>query len=107
MSPRRKPEVHQASVSLSGEGGFAARTIKVKAVFDKHGNVRRNWRELEYTQFALQSLYPAGTPRGVLRKKLLNEVNNWLAKNPEYSAARFGPISKNTLSRALDLPLWP
>ena len=106
MSPPRKPEVHQASVPLSGEGGLAAGTVKVKAVFDKHGNVR-NWRELEYTQFALQSLYPAGPPRGVPRKKLLKAVNDWLNNNPDYSKAGFGPISKDTLLRALKLPgLW-
>ena len=106
MSPRRKPEVHQASVSLGGKGGFAPRTVIVKAVGQKYG-VRRNWRELEFTQLALQSLYPDGPPMGVLRKKLLKEVNDWLANDPKWRAARFGEISRNTLARALKLPLWP
>jgi hypothetical protein len=71
----------------------------------KHG-VRRNKRELEYTQLALQALYPAAPPMGVPRKKLLKQVNDWLANDPEYSPAGFGEISKNTLARALKLPLW-
>ena len=89
MSPRRKPERREGAASLGGQGGLAPRTVIIKAV-----GHRRNWREKEYTQFALQSLYPAGRPMGVPRKVLLKKVNAWLANNPDYSAAGFGPISK-------------
>ena len=67
MSPHRKPERQQGSASLKGEGRLAARAMIVKAVGQKYG-VRRSWRELEFTQLALQSLYPDAPPMGEPRK---------------------------------------
>jgi hypothetical protein len=67
----------------------------------KHGP-RGLWRELEFAQLAIQSLYGANPPKHIDRNKLTSEVNDWLQKEcREYKSTGYGEISKATVIRAL------
>jgi hypothetical protein len=67
----------------------------------KHGRPRR-WRELEFAQAALWTLYPDGPPWGVPQKELYRQVNAHLAADPDYVRQGFGPISLRTVLTARD-----
>lgn len=69
---------------------------------NKYGGVRKHWREFEYAQAAIGMLYPEGPPIGVNQKRLTREVNNFLAKDPQYRVAGFGEISLREVRRALE-----
>jgi hypothetical protein len=59
----------------------------------KHGP-RKNWREDEWAQYALQevayTLYGGYPPPGVKRRFLIDKVNEWLLSNPDWMATGYG-----------------
>ena len=78
---RPKGEPQQGAVSpLSGTGGLDVneRGIAViRAGKTRHGP-RGHWRQSEFAQLAIQSLYGALPPRHLNRNQLMRDVNEWL-----------------------------
>jgi hypothetical protein len=66
----------------------------------KYGR-RRNWREFEFAQLAIQSLYGANPPRILDHSKLTRDVNAWLRGNVDWQSSGYGMISRPTVLRAL------
>jgi hypothetical protein len=96
-SPERKSSF---AANLSAKSRFTADAGVVVAGQTKHG-ARRKWGPIEYAEAALWMLYPAGPPRGVREKILVKRVNDWLATDLEWCAAGFGPVSFDTIKRAM------
>jgi hypothetical protein len=90
----------RGSASFRGAGGLAVNSFVVRAKKTKHGP-RTYFRENEYAQAAIQSLYPKGTPRNVNHSRLTRDVNTWLNKNSNFPQSGIGEISRSTVLRVL------
>jgi hypothetical protein len=86
------------AASFGSSSTLTVRLIQVQPAKTKHG-FRRNWRELEYAEIAIQELYPDMPPRDLNQKKLVTDVNKWVRNN--FTDVKFDDISKGTVLRAL------
>jgi len=109
MSPRRKQKPGSGSnINIAPPSahleikGQVPNAFLVRAGKTKHGP-RRHWREWEYAQFAIQTLYGPRPPKNVNRSKLTHDINDWLRRNPDYQSTGLGPISRTVVLRVLDL----
>jgi hypothetical protein len=70
----------------------------------KHGP-RQHWREIEYAQVAMQTVFPEKRWRSANQKVLHWKINEWLREDPEYQKTGFGEVSLRTVLRARRLLL--
>jgi hypothetical protein len=66
----------------------------------RHGP-RKNWREDEFAQLAIQALQGANPPKHQNYSKLHHDVNEWLRGNPDWRSRGYGEISRSAVLRAL------
>jgi hypothetical protein len=97
MSKTRPGDARNAA-GLTGAGTAGANAILIKAAETKHGP-RQNWRQGEYAQVAIQTLYPGQLPRNIDRSKLTADVNDWLNANSNYSTTGLRSVSRGTVIR--------
>lgn len=76
----------------SGGGKASARAYAIPAAGTKYGP-RTSWGPLEYAQAAITALFPIILPKHVNHLKLARDVNDWLARNPDYRAS-YGEAGK-------------
>jgi hypothetical protein len=106
--PRRQPL--RATIDMSRDDGGPRLKIDEDKIFEihagksKHGP-RKHWREWEYAQVAVQSLYGTHPPKNIDRSKLTRDVNDWLNRNTDYRSTGLGAISRNVILRVLK-DLW-
>ena len=94
-------------MSLGGRGEFLIDEKGIAVIRPpktKHGP-RKNWREIEFAQLAIQALYGATPPKVLNGTKLTRRINDWLKDNPDWRSSGYGnqdgEISKRTVLRAL------
>jgi hypothetical protein len=101
-----KRETTRQAARLQSGGAFdGAGDIKVEAAIirparTRHGP-RKNWREDEFAQLAIQALQGANPPQHQNYAKLHRDVNEWLRGNPDWRSRGFGEISRSAVLRAL------
>jgi hypothetical protein len=91
----------------------AGSTLKADALVVKAGYAggaepkpRGKRRQIEFVQAAVWVLFrETGAPYGIPRRELLEQVREQLAKDPEWCAAGFRPVSIDTILRAMKL-VW-
>jgi hypothetical protein len=92
------------AVGAAGGSGAAAtaRAYPIRAARTKHGT--RQWGRFEFAQDAITTLFPdpATLPGEVNLSRLTRNVNNHLARDPEYRAKDYGKLSRQTVMRALE-----
>jgi hypothetical protein len=64
---------------------------------------RPRWGPIEFVQAAICVLNPRGLPKHFSASKLTKEVREQLAKDPDYRAVGFKPVSRRTVLRAVEL----
>jgi hypothetical protein len=94
----RSPQTGQAlfgAIQIDEAGVFT-----ISAGGTRHGP-RGHWRESEYTQCAIQTIRRGIPSRDADRTKLWRDVNDWLAKDPDFKATGIGEIHRKTVVRVL------
>lgn len=105
MPRKTKPPspVLQAAASLGGNSGTTLTGIHlIRASKNRYGRPRSAGK-LQSAQHAIVALFPFALPppRNVNLLKLTDEVNDQLARDPDYKA-RYGKLSRQTVMRALE-----
>jgi hypothetical protein len=99
---RRRSQPQDASQLCAGEGGLSANLWVIRAAKSPYGP-RPRWGQIEYVQAAISALHPHGPPKNFNASKLTKDVREHLAKDPDYCAAGFRPVSRQTVLRAVKL----
>jgi len=113
MSPRRQPkkqkaapsgdgEIRKAAAVLQGAGNLSAIAWVIRAGKSPYGP-RPRWGQIEYAQTAICELHPHGLPENFNGLQLAEDVKEQLARDPNYCAVGFKPISRQTVLRAVKL----
>jgi hypothetical protein len=87
--------------SLAGNSSVSTNPFVIRAGKSPYGP-RQRWGQIEYAQAAICALHP-NIPKNFNISALTRAVRDQLNKDPEYRAIGFRPLSRQTVTRALEL----
>jgi hypothetical protein len=62
------------------------------------GGIRR-WREAEYAEVAIKTIYPKGVPDNISDGVLTDDINAWLSQNTNWRVKKHGVTKRGEVSR--------